>query len=339
MHEADCEFVDDWLQMAVFRDPRPAVVSSYFHIKRLARVDLPSLEEFVAAKLPIMCQWLVVRYTLFSGSLSYQSTEFWYRKALANPLGWHHRWFDMVGLQLPFNIVNDTANGAVNYDFRFNKKHIDEHPGEEPSTTTGAGRRFEDQVSESVLNKADEILRAWLPPVLLEQLGVAPPPLVAVPPKLGAALPQIAVAPRQLGVVPPPRAVPPSQAAVAQPQQELTPPRLAEAPPQLTEAPPQLAAAPPQRAVATPPRAEGPRQVTMTPPQLSVARPHMTAVPPQSAVVSHATRSNTEATRNSAGTSRTNTVATRSSLVNTRKSTVKSTTAPARRGIPAARSI
>ena len=87
MHAADCEFVDDWLQMAVFRDPRPAVVSSYYHIKRLARVDLPSLEEFVAAKLPIMCQWLAVRYTLFSGSLSHQSTEFWYRKALANPLG------------------------------------------------------------------------------------------------------------------------------------------------------------------------------------------------------------------------------------------------------------
>lgn len=173
MHEAECGVVDDWLQMAVFRDPRPAVVSSYFHLKRLAKVKLPPLEGFVAQKLPIMCQWLAVRYTLFSGSLSHQSSEFWYGQALADPLRWHHRWFDMVGLQLPFSIVNDTANGAVNYDFTFNRKHIDEHPGGETGPETGS-RQFEDQVSAEVRNTADDVLRVWLPPVLLAQLGVAP---------------------------------------------------------------------------------------------------------------------------------------------------------------------
>ena len=173
MHEADCEFTDDWLQMTVLRDPRPAVVSSYYHLMTVVHTALPSLEQFVANKLPIMCQWLAVRYTLFSGSLSDQSTEFWYQKALADPLTWHHNWFDMVGLQLPFNIVNDTANAAVNYDFRFNKRHIDVHPGEEGKAAPGA-RRFEDQVSPEVLHTADEVLRVWLPPVLLEQLGIAP---------------------------------------------------------------------------------------------------------------------------------------------------------------------
>lgn len=173
MHEAECGIVDDWLQMAVFRDPRPTVVSSYFHLKRLAKMDLPSLEEFVAQKLPITCQWLAVRYNLFSGSLLHQSTEFWYGNALADPLRWHHRWFDMVGLQLPFSLVNDTANGAVNYDFTFNRKHIDEHPGGEAGQEAGA-RRFEHQVSTEVRNTADDVLRVWLPPVLLAQLGVAP---------------------------------------------------------------------------------------------------------------------------------------------------------------------
>lgn len=181
MHLSQCEFTDEWLQMSVFRDPRPAVVSSYFHLKRTSKIPLPTLEEFVAKKLPIMCQWLAVRYTLFSGSLSHQSTEFWYRKALANPLAWHHTWFDMVGLQLPFNVVNATANGAVAYDFRFNKKHIDVHPGEEGKGDPGV-RKFEDQVSPQVLHLADEVLRVWLPPVLLEQLGVEPrKPAVATP--------------------------------------------------------------------------------------------------------------------------------------------------------------
>lgn len=201
MHEADCEVVDDWLQMAVFRDPRPAVVSSYFHLKRLAKTNLPSLEDFVATRLPIMCQWLAVRYTLFSGSLSQQSTEFWYRKALADPLGWHHTWFDMVGLQLPFNIVNDTAHGAVNYDFKFNRKHIDEHPGEKARAEPGA-RRFEDQVSAAVLNTADEMLRVWLPPVLLEQLGVAPHKLAEASTKLAATSRQLSTYTRPLVVTP-----------------------------------------------------------------------------------------------------------------------------------------
>lgn len=199
MHEAECDFTDEWLQMSVFRDPRPAVVSSYYHLKRIAR-ELPTLEEFIAKKLPIMCQWLAVRYTLFSGSLSQQSTEFWYGKALANPLAWHHTWFDMVGLQLPFDVVNATANGAVAYDFTFNKKHIDAHPGQEEQADP-AVRKFVDQVSPEVLHLADEVLRIWLPPVLLEQLGVAPRKPTVATPQVGLD------APVRLAQPPPPQPV------------------------------------------------------------------------------------------------------------------------------------
>lgn len=174
MHEADCEITDDWLQMAVFRDPRPAIVSTFYHLEVHGGRELGKLDDFVARELPILCQWVAVRYILFSGILADQSIELWYDDAMEDPLGWHYHWFYSIGLQLPLHIVEATAKAAAADDLGFWHKEIDLHPGEEARTEATAVRRFEDEVSPDVLEIADAILRRWLPPVLLEKVGIVP---------------------------------------------------------------------------------------------------------------------------------------------------------------------
>ena len=173
MHEANCEITDDWLQFVVFRDPRLAVVSSYFHLKLHSKRELGELEEFVARELPIICQWLTVRHVLFSGFLLHQSIEFWYNDAMADPLEWYYHFFYSVGLQLPYQAVNNVAEAAGANELSFRHKQVDKHPGEEPRNDTGV-RKFENEVSPETRKAADDILRQWLPHVILERLGVGP---------------------------------------------------------------------------------------------------------------------------------------------------------------------
>lgn len=173
MHEAHCDITDDWIQMAVFRDPRPAIVSTFYHIKLHAQKEIGTLEAFVARELPISCQWLAVRHILFAGTLADQSIEVWYNDAMNDPLGWHYHWFYSVGLQLPFHIVEATAQAAAADDLGFKHKPIDLHPGEELRGKQGL-RQFEDEVSTEILAIANDVLRTWLPPVLLERFGVEP---------------------------------------------------------------------------------------------------------------------------------------------------------------------
>ena len=175
MVEADCDIVDNWLQMVVLRDPRPVAVSAYFHTKVHNNDDddpnLGTLEEFVKKELPVMCQWVAIRYILFSGLIPHQSTEFWYYDALSNPLEWYYRWYDAVGLQLPFHVVDAAANAAAANDFGFQVKTIDKHPGGELGAEEGV-RSFENEVSKETLEVANAIVREWLPPVLLAKLGI-----------------------------------------------------------------------------------------------------------------------------------------------------------------------
>ena len=174
MHAANCEVTDDWLQMVVYRDPRPVVVSAYFYLGlHFKRRELGSMEEFVTKHLPIVCQFMAVRHILFSGLLAHQSVEFWYKDSMADPLGWHYHFLDSVGLQLPYQLVVDTAEAAAANQHNFKHKDFDRHPGEMNRSSTGM-RRFEDEVTPELLKAADAILRVWLPPVLLEKLGLAP---------------------------------------------------------------------------------------------------------------------------------------------------------------------
>lgn len=173
MHEANCDITDDWLQMAVFRDPRPAVVSAYFFLEVQSDKDVGDLEAFIARELPIMCQWLAIRYILFLGLIPHQSFEFWYKDAIADPMAWHYHWLDSVGLQLPHYVVAAAARLAAANELDFGHKNVDSHPGEGVRTDAGV-RKFEDEASPEIRKAADAVLRVWLPPVLLEKLGVAP---------------------------------------------------------------------------------------------------------------------------------------------------------------------
>ena len=172
MHEANCRFNDDWIQMSVFRDPRPTVVSTFYYVEVQSQKNLGDLDAFVARELPIVCQWLAVRYILFTSFLADQSMEFWYNDAIADPVGWHYHWFHSVGLQLPFDVVDAAAQAAAADDLGFGHKDVDLHPGEEKQAD--GVRRFEDEVSPEILAIADDVLRTWLPPALLERFGVAP---------------------------------------------------------------------------------------------------------------------------------------------------------------------
>ena len=173
MHEANCEITDDWIQMAVFRDPRPATVSSFYHVQVHANRDVGNLHDFVTRELPISCQWLTIRYILFTGILAHQSMDFWYNDALDDPLGWHFHWLNSVGLQLPFHIVEGMTQAALADDLGFHHKDVDVHPGEAVETVPGM-RRFEDEVSPETAAIAEDVLRTWLHPVLLERFGVEP---------------------------------------------------------------------------------------------------------------------------------------------------------------------
>ena len=89
MDESECTITDDWIQMVVFRDPRLVIVSTFYYIPVHYKFNpFGTLDEFVIRELPIMCQWLAVRYILFTGMLVDQSMQFWYEDAMDDPLAW-----------------------------------------------------------------------------------------------------------------------------------------------------------------------------------------------------------------------------------------------------------
>lgn len=173
MHKANCDINDDWIQMAVFRDPRPAIVSSYFHREVQGSKHLGTLEDFVNRDLPLLCQWLALRYMLFRGMLNHRSMEFWYDDVVADPLLFHYHWLYSIGVQLPPHVVQSMTRAAVADNLGFGHKGIDVHRGEKVSNHTG-GRRFEDEVSPELIETANAVLRVWLPCVLLDKLGIMP---------------------------------------------------------------------------------------------------------------------------------------------------------------------
>ena len=173
MQQANCDVTDDWLQLVVFRDPRQVVVSTYFHIKVHSHKEVGDLDDFVARELPIICEYMAVRHILFSGFLPHRSMVVWYKDAMADPLEWYYHFLNSVGLQLPYQIVNEAAEAAAANKLRFTPKHIDDHPGEEAKTDRSV-RKFEDEVSSETFKFAEGILRQWLPPVFLAKLGVDP---------------------------------------------------------------------------------------------------------------------------------------------------------------------
>ena len=178
VHEAACLITDDWHQMAIFRDPRPVAASAFYHLHRNRKLSFYSgtVDDFVAAVLPTMSQWIAIRHMLFEGILQAKSTSFWYQDALEDPKGWHYRWLQTIGLQLPLSLMEDMVNAALVGDFGVEGKSRDRHPGvkKHEDQAVQAARKFEDEVSPQLLAIADDALRQWLPHVLLTRFHVTP---------------------------------------------------------------------------------------------------------------------------------------------------------------------
>lgn len=159
------------------RDPRPMTVSAYFHIKRHNLMPKNKIvDKYFRHKLDIMCQWVSLRYFFFKHVLADQSELFWYGDHQVDPLDWHGRFLGLIGLNLPLDetiaMTRTASEGNVSSVLAYNVKGIDEHPDGrvDPSVST-----FEDELGEESLQMMDEVLRRWLPPVVLSRLGVLLP--------------------------------------------------------------------------------------------------------------------------------------------------------------------
>ena len=159
---------DTRLQFATLRDPRPMTVSAYFHrVNDKSRsVEGVTVDEYVRGYLAAACQWVALRYYLFEGVLAETSSVFWYDEAITDIVGMHLQWMKFAGLQLPMRAVD----GMVESARALSSKSVNKHPG----GTNSADRSWEDEVGVDVVRDAEEILRAYLPPVLLIRWGIEP---------------------------------------------------------------------------------------------------------------------------------------------------------------------
>lgn len=116
-----------------------------------------------------------MRYLLFGELLAAKSAVFWYDETLADPTGWHSMFFEFVGLEFPNIVVEKAASAAANAAisggtlYGFPLKGMDKHTG---GGDPQKSRTFRDEVSPTTLSRMDDVLRVWLPPVMLATLGV-----------------------------------------------------------------------------------------------------------------------------------------------------------------------
>ena len=189
---------DERHQFALLRDPRAAAVSTFFHerthhvIKKDAIADgsQDTIDEFVLAVLPSLCQWVAIRHILFAELLAEQSTIFWFEDAQGDPLRFHHEWLATAGLHLPTTVAEAATDAALRGDFNFTTKGQNKHPGEE-TIVAGVGKgavaaadalvveeekrekpTWKDVLTPETVEKVDAIVRNWLPPAILAKIGV-----------------------------------------------------------------------------------------------------------------------------------------------------------------------
>lgn len=163
------------------RDPRAAAVSTFFHKelhpspKRKVTVGsgADTLDEFVLEMVPVLCQWVALRYLLFTAYLESQSTIFWYQDALLDARRWHYEWIASVGLRLPEAVVAKMADVALRENFRFETEGKNEHPGTITAEKEASQRpTWHDLLQPETLEALDIIMRKWLPPGILAKLNI-----------------------------------------------------------------------------------------------------------------------------------------------------------------------
>lgn len=174
MESAGCTFNDDRLQLALVRDPRAVTVSAYFHtIREHPTWEMEPLDQYFQKLLGPYCMWTTVRYLLFSELLADRSELFFFEDMMIDPVDWYGRFFPFAGLNLPVEVMFDIARvaGEGGRLFSGHRKGVDEHPG---SIAQGHDRTFRDELGPDSLAMMDDVLRVWLPSVLLRRFGVSP---------------------------------------------------------------------------------------------------------------------------------------------------------------------
>lgn len=150
-------------------------VSAYYHLKRTSSPQVTglSVDEYFQKFLGLMCRWVSVRFFLFTQVWRSQSELFWYGDHEADPLEWHGRYLAFIGLNLPVDEVVKMARTASGGDVEdvlgYETKGIDRHVGglQESNRTS-----FRDEIGTESLEMMDDVLRTWLPPVILKRLEV-----------------------------------------------------------------------------------------------------------------------------------------------------------------------
>lgn len=148
-------------------------VSSFYHSRRHALNfdESAKLEEWSLKILPHICIWVTIRYHIFTEALADKSTVFWYHEAVADPLDWHRRFLESVGLYLPTSLVKTAKDAALRVEFPFNHKGMDRH-SETSLAEVDPRRCWEEEVGAETADTMTKIARVWLPPTLLAKLGI-----------------------------------------------------------------------------------------------------------------------------------------------------------------------
>lgn len=121
--------------------------------------------------MPTICRYVHIRYLHLLGQMGDRTALFLYDESWTNPVGWHRYFMSFIGFSPPGSVVDKAADTAIRRQFGFNSPGANVHQGGATAVKT---RTWKDEVSASLQDRMDEICRLWLPPVLLEILGILP---------------------------------------------------------------------------------------------------------------------------------------------------------------------
>ena len=113
-----------------------------------------------------------MRYLVFSEILGDRSELFWFEELLVDPVNFHGRLLSFAGLRLPLKTVVEMARIASHGGglYGFKEKGPDKHIG---GIKPGVNRTFRNELSAESLAMMDDVMRTWMPPVLLQRFGIA----------------------------------------------------------------------------------------------------------------------------------------------------------------------
>lgn len=121
--------------------------------------------------MPTICRYIHVRYLLLLEQMRERTTPFFFDESWADPVGWHRSFLTMIGLSPLESILEKAAHTAIRRDFGFHSPGINMHQGGAAAVET---RTWQDEVSDSLKNRMDEMCRLWLPPTLMKTLNILP---------------------------------------------------------------------------------------------------------------------------------------------------------------------